>query len=317
MFGGRRNGEATLPRFGEGLLSAPAIAKGLWDFSKRKPLGAVGAFILLGLVVIAIFAPVIAPQDPDQIHPYQTWATPGTDSYTRVDKVIETDLYILGTDEAGRDNMSRLIYGARVSLQVGIMSVLIGITAGALMGIVSAYVGGAFDLGFQRVVDAFMAFPGIILALGIVAILGPSVWNVIWALSFFVAPGTARTIRSQVLSIKEMDYILAARAIGVSPARTILRHILPNCMAIYMILASLTLGTAITAEASLSFLGIGVPTTTATWGGMLHSASIDFLLAAQWSPIAPGIAIALAVYGANLFGDAMRDVLDPRLRGSS
>ena len=316
MFSGRRNGEATLPRFGGGLLHAPAIAKAVWDFSKRKPLGAVGAFLLLGLVVIAIFAPAIAPQDPSKIHPYQTWATPGTDSYMRVDKVIETDRYILGTDEAGRDNLSRLIYGARVSLQVGIMSVLIGITAGALMGIVSAYVGGAFDLGFQRVVDAFMAFPGIILALGIVAILGPSVWNVIWALSFFVAPGTARTIRSQVLSIKEMDYILAARAIGVSPTRTVLRHIVPNCLAIYMILASLTLGTAITAEASLSFLGIGVPTTTATWGGMLHSASIDFLLAAQWSPIAPGVAIALAVYGANLFGDAMRDVLDPRLRGS-
>ena len=316
MFGGRRNGEATLPRFGEGLLHAPAQAKAVWDFSRRKPLGAVGAFILLALVVTAIFAPFIAPQDPHQIHPYQTWVTPGTDSYLRGEKVVETDLYLLGTDEAGRDNMSRLIFGARVSLQVGIMSVLIGITAGALMGIVSAYVGGAFDLGFQRVVDAFMAFPGIILALAIVAILGPSVWNVIWALSFFVAPGTARTVRSQVLSIKEMDYVLAARAIGVSPVRTVLRHIVPNCLAIYMILASLTLGTAITAEASLSFLGIGVPTTTATWGGMLHSASIDFLLAAQWSPIAPGIAIALAVYGANLFGDAMRDVLDPRLRGS-
>ena len=304
MLGERRDGEAALPRFGVGLLRVPGPARAVWNFSRRKPLGAFGAFILAALIFIALFAHLISPQSPYKTHARSTWATPGTQNF------------ILGTDEAGRDNLSRLLYGARVSLQVGVMSVLIGITAGALMGIVSAYVGGAFDLGFQRVVDAFMAFPGIILALGIVAILGPSVWNVIWALSFFVAPGTARTVRSQVLSIKEMDYILAARAIGVSPVRTVLRHIVPNCLAIYMILASLTLGTAITAEASLSFLGIGVPTTTATWGGMLNSASTDFLLSAQWAPIAPGVAIALAVYGANLFGDAMRDVLDPRLRGA-
>ena len=303
MLGERRDSQAPLPRFGSGLLRLSAPAKAVWNFSKRKPVGALGAFILLALVVIAIFAPLLAPQDPYELNALNAWAAPGTGGH------------LLGTDEGGRDNMSRLLYGARVSLHVGVMSVLIGITIGALMGIVSAYVGGAFDLIFQRVVDAFMAFPGIILALGIVAILGPSVWNVIWALSFFLAPGTARTVRSQVLSIKEMDYMLAAKAVGVSPVRIIFRHIVPNCLAVYMILASLTLGTAITAEASLSFLGLGVPITTATWGGMLNSASADFLLVAQWAPIAPGVAIALAVYGANLLGDAMRDVLDPRLRG--
>ena len=303
MLSGRRDSEAPLPKFGAGLLRATGPARAVLNFSKRKPVGALGAFILLALVVIAVFAPVLAPHDPYELDALNAWAAPGTDDH------------LLGTDEGGRDNLSRLFYGARVSLHVGVMSVLVGITVGALMGIVSAYVGGAFDLTFQRVVDAFMAFPGIILALGIVAILGASVWNVIWALSFFLAPGTARTVRSQVLSIKEMDYMLAAKAVGVSPVRIIFRHIVPNCLAVYMILASLTLGTAITAEASLSFLGLGVPITTATWGGMLNSASADFLLLAQWAPIAPGLAIALAVYGANLLGDAMRDVLDPRLRG--
>ena len=291
----------------------PRVLAGLGEvlrFSRRKPLGAVGAVILITITVVAIFAPAIAPQDVKKTHARQTWAVPGTES------IDGASTYLLGTDEAGRDNMSRLIFGARISMLVGVLSVGLGITAGAILGIVSAYIGGAFDLLFQRVVDSFMAFPGIILALGIVSVLGPSVWNVIFALSFFLAPGTARTVRSQVLSIKEMDYVLAAKAVGSSPARIIFRHIVPNCFAIYIILASLTLGTAITAEASLGFLGIGVPPTTATWGGMLNSASNDFLLKAQWAVIAPGVAIALAVYGANLLGDAVRDVMDPRLRGS-
>lgn len=279
-------------------------------FSRRKPLGAVGALILIGMTVVAIFAPAIAPYDPEKTSARETWSKPGTTS------IDGEKTYLLGTDEAGRDNLSRLIFGARISMLVGVLSVALGITAGAILGITSAYVGGAFDLFFQRVIDGFMAFPGIILALAIVAVLGASVWNVIFALSFFLAPGTARTVRSQALSIKEMDYVLAAKAVGSSPVRVVFRHLVPNCLAIYMILASLTLGTAITAEASLGFLGLGVPPTTPTWGGMLNKASEWFLLYARWSVIAPGIAIALAVYGANLFGDAVRDVMDPRLRGS-
>ena len=287
-----------------------AVFREVLRFVRRKPLGAAGALILIGITLVAVFAGAIAPQDPAKTHARETWSVPGTES------IDGERTYLLGTDEAGRDNLSRLIFGARISMLVGVLSVALGITAGALLGIVSAYLGGAFDLLFQRVIDGFMAFPGIILALAIVSVLGPSVWNVIFALSFFLAPGTARTVRSQALSIKEMDYVLAAKAVGSSPVRIIFRHLVPNCLAIYMILASLTLGTAITAEASLGFLGLGVPPTTPTWGGMLNSAGNDFLLKARWAVIAPGVAIALAVYGANLFGDAVRDVMDPRLRGS-
>ncbi len=310
MLDNLRDSTASAPSKKREWLGFLSVFSEIWRFARRKPLGAVGAFILIGITVVAIFAPVIVPQDATKTHARETWSVPGTES------IDGERTYLLGTDEAGRDNLSRLIFGARISMLVGVLSVALGITAGALLGITSAYLGGAFDLFFQRVIDGFMAFPGIILALAIVSVLGPSVWNVIFALSFFLAPGTARTVRSQALSIKEMDYVLAARAVGSSPIRIIFRHLLPNCFAIYIILASLTLGTAITAEASLGFLGLGVPPTTPTWGGMLNSASNDFLLKAQWAVIAPGVAIALAVYGANLFGDGMRDVLDPRLRGS-
>ena len=310
MLNNLRDSVARAPAKSRDWLGFLAVVREVLRFVRRKPLGAAGAVILVGIALVAVFAGAIAPQDPAKTHARETWSVPGTQS------IDGERSYLLGTDEAGRDNLSRLIFGARISMLVGVLSVALGITAGALLGIVSAYLGGAFDLLFQRVIDGFMAFPGIILALAIVSVLGPSVWNVIFALSFFLAPGTARTVRSQALSIKEMDYVLAAKAVGSSPVRIIFRHLVPNCLAIYMILASLTLGTAITAEASLGFLGLGVPPTTPTWGGMLNSAGNDFLLKARWAVIAPGVAIALAVYGANLFGDAVRDVMDPRLRGS-
>lgn len=279
------------------LVSAPVV------FIRRKPLGAVGGGILLALILIAILAPVISPHDPEDPSAPDIYGKPG-------------DRYLLGGDNVGRDILSRLIFGARISMYVGVFSVGIGVSAGALLGIVSAYIGGKFDLILQRLVDALIAFPGLILALAIMAALGASVNNVIIALIFSAfVPGSSRVVRSLALSIKESDYVLSARAVGCSDARIILRHIVPNCMAIYMVLATISLGTAITTEASLSFLGLGVPPQTPTWGGMLNVAAQAFVGVAPWLAIFPGVAIALAVFGANLMGDALRDVLDPRLRG--
>ena len=187
---------------------------------------------------------------------------------------------------------------------------------GSLFGIVSAYWGGAFDLIIQRLVDAFMAFPVIILAMGIVAVLGSSITNVIIALILVLTPTSVRTVRSQALAIKEMDYVLAAKAVGVPPWRIVVRHIVPNCFALFIILATLNLGLAILVEASLSFLGVGVPPNIATWGGMLANAGTTYIKTAPWLAVFPGVAIALTVLAVNLCGDALRDVLDPRLRGT-
>ena len=287
------------------LLRTQSTLSGVVGFSRRKPLGAAGAFIFLCLSLIAIFAPVVSPHDPEAVHGHlKVFASPGD------------SLLPLGGDQLGRDVMSRLFHGARISLYVGVVSILIGITAGSLFGIVSAYWGGAFDLLMQRLVDAFMAFPAIILGLGIVAGLGSSITNVIIAIVFVLTPTSVRTVRSQALAVKEMDYVLAAKAVGAAPWRIILRHILPNCLALFIILATLNLGLAIIVEASLSFLGAGVPPNIATWGGMLAEAGTSYVKTAPWLAVFPGVAIALTVLAVNLFGDALRDVLDPRLRGT-
>ena len=287
------------------LLPRTRYVSAIIGFSRRKPLGAAGAFIFIGLCVIAIFAPLLSPHDPETIQGAEfIFASPGN------------SVVPLGGDQVGRDVMSRLFFGARISLYVGIISVGIGVTIGSLFGVVSAYSGGAFDLIMQRLVDAFMAFPGIILALAIVAVLGSSITNVIIALVLVLTPSSVRTVRSQSLAIKEMDYILAARAVGVPPWRIVLRHIVPNCFALFIILATLNLGFAIIVEASLSFLGVGVPPNIATWGGMLSDAGSSYIKTAPWLAVFPGVAIALVVLGVNLFGDALRDVFDPRLRGT-
>ena len=291
--------------FGAGLLRRPSFVSAITSFARRKPLGAAGAFIFIGLCVIAIFAPLLSPHDPEALQGAEfIFASPGN------------SVVPLGGDQVGRDVMSRLFYGARISLFVGMVSIAIGVTAGSLFGVVSAYWGGAFDLIMQRLVDAFMAFPGIILALAIVAVLGSSITNVIIALVLVLTPSSVRTVRSQALAIKEMDYILAARAVGVQPWRIVLRHIVPNCFALFIVLATLNLGFAIIVEASLSYLGVGVPPNIASWGGMLSDAGTSFIKTAPWLAVFPGIAIALVVMGVNLFGDALRDVLDPRLRGT-
>jgi len=257
--------------------------------------------LLIALVLSGLLAPLISPQDPYQ---------PNADGiYAGL-----SSAYPLGGDEVGRDVLSRLFYGARTSMYVGLASVAIGITLGTVVGVTSAYAGGRVDLLVQRVVDAFLAFPIIVLGLGIMSILGSSVTNVILALVIIMVPRTARTVRAQALILKELDYVIAARAVGSHPWRIIFRHIVPNLMSTCIILATITLGLAITTEASLSFLGIGVPPDVPTWGNMLRVAAGAFIGVSPTLAIFPGTAIALAVFGANLLGDALRDVLDPRLR---
>ncbi len=287
-----------------GLLPVRGMALALATFCRRKPLGAAGGAILLVLIVIAVLAPVISPHHHGEIHAKQIYEKPGGD-------------FPLGSDLIGRDVLSRIFHGGRISLFVGLVSISIGITAGSLLGAISAYYGGRLDLVVQRFVDTFIAFPGIILALALMAALGSSVTNIIIALVIVLAPSAIRTVRSQALAIKEMDYVLAARAVGSSNMRIIMRHIVPNCMAIFIILATLSLGYAIIVESSLSFLGVGVPPDVPTWGSMLsEGGNILQIKNRPWLAISPGIALALAVFGVNLLGDALRDVLDPRLRGT-
>ena len=271
------------------------------SFARTKPLGAVSAGIIILTMLTAITAPVITPHDPlDLAHEPFIAPQPGA---------------LLGADELGRDVLSRIIYGARVSMYVGLLSVIIGISLGTIIGILSAYVGGVLDLAIQRIVDALMAFPAIIMALGLTAALGASVNNIVAALVVILLPGAIRVIRAQVLSIKELDYTLAAQAIGARPWRIMLRHIMPNVVANYIVLSTITLGLAIIIEASLTFLGVGVSPDIPTWGGMLTEGAQKYIRTAWWLALFPGLAISIVVFSVNFLGDAMRDVLDPRLRG--
>ncbi len=289
-----------------GYLGGPVnTIRALADFSKRKPLGAVGGVIVAIVIFLAIFAPFVSPFDPYAVHPEYSWAAPGEGGM------------LLGADQIGRDVLSRLIYGARISLYVGVVSVFIGASIGTLMGVASAYFGGKTDLIVQRFLDALMAFPGIILGITVLAAMGKSsLENVIIALIVVFTPGAARTIRARALSLKETDFVLAAQAVGASDWRIILRHILPNCMSLFIVFSTITVGFAIIVEATFSFLGIGAPPGEPSWGGMLTLAASKYIEVAPWLAIFPGVAIALVVFGFNLLGDALRDVLDPRLRGA-
>ena len=279
-------------------------------FTRKQPLGVLGGLLLLGVIGLALLAPALAPFDPYEVHVTYKYAGPGT-------ILQETgQRFWLGADQLGRDTLSRLLYGARISLYVSLVSVGIGVTLGALIGVMSAYFSGAFDLLVQRLVDTIMAFPAIILALAIVAVAGASLRNVILALIVLLLPASARVVRSQALAVKEMDYLLAARAIGASSWWMIFRHIVPNCMAPYIVFATSNLGYAVVVEAALSFLGVGAPPDVPSWGGMLSIAGQKYVEVSPWLVLFPSIAVSLAVFGFNLFGDAMRDVLDPRLKGS-
>jgi peptide/nickel transport system permease protein len=269
-------------------------------FAREKPLGAAGAILMLLIILVAILAPWLAPADPLRTHVREALEGP-------------SGQYLLGSDELGRDSLSRIIYGARISILVGFLATFFGTVIGTLINVFSAYRGGWVDILVQRIMDVLLAFPTLIMALAIMAVLGPSVRNVIIAISIPFIPRAGRVVRSTALAVKEQQYVEAARAVGASQWRIIFFHVLPNCMAPYLIIATALLGTAILVEASLSFLGLGIPPPTPSWGRALAEA-MEFFNAAPWLAIFPGIAISLAVFGINLLGDALRDVLDPRLK---
>ncbi len=275
-----------------------AVALG---FCRRRPLGAAGAGVVVLMMLVAVSATLIAPYDPLTVDFGAMLSAPNATHW-------------LGTDAFGRDVLSRLIYGSRTALLVGFGAAFFGATAGAVLGVGSAYFGGRIDLYVQRLMDIFISFPLIILALAMVAILGNSLPNVIAAITIPMVPRCALVIRSSALSIREMPYVDAARAAGFSHGRIILRHMLPNVMAPYLIMLTAFLGQAILLEASLSFLGLGVQEPIAAWGLMLRGAAVDFAETAPWMAIFPGLAISLAVFAFNLFGDSLRDALDPKLR---
>jgi peptide/nickel transport system permease protein len=276
--------------------------KGTFSFMRKKPLGAAGAVIILVMVILALAAPIIAG-DPT------AWSL-------RENFQGSSWKYWLGTNDVGQDLWAQIVNGARISLYVGILSVAFGSGSGGLIGLMSAYYGGKVDIGIQRLMDAVMSIPTLILALAIMASLGGSVNNVVLAIGIVQIPRANRIVRSQAMAVKQSEFALAARSIGAGDVRIMLQHIMPQCIAPWLIIASAGLGTAIISEASLSFLGMGVPPTTPTWGGMLSQRGREYFVLAPQMAIYPGIAISLAVYGFNLFGDALRDVLDPRLRGT-
>jgi peptide/nickel transport system permease protein len=270
-------------------------------FCRTRPLGAVGAAVIVLMLVVAALAHVIAPYDP-VANDFGGMLAPPSRAHW------------LGTDAFGRDVLSRLIYGSRTALLVGFGASVLGATLGSVLGVASAYFGGRVDLFLQRVMDIFLSFPLIILALALVAILGNTIPNLILAITVPMIPRAALVIRASALAIREMPYVDAARAAGFRHGRIILRHMLPNVMAPYLIMLTAFLGQAVLLESSLSFLGLGVQEPMPAWGLMLRGAAVEFAETAPWMAIFPGLAISLSVFAFNLFGDSLRDALDPRLR---
>jgi peptide/nickel transport system permease protein len=270
-----------------------------------QPLGSLGLAVIVAMCLAAAFAPWVAPHDPFELNYITILAAPSLE-------------HPFGTDNFGRDVFSRVIYGARTALAIGFLSSLVGCTIGALVGVVSAYFGGWIDSIIQRIMDVIMSFPIIVLALAVVAALGKNIiygidFNLIVAIGLPMIPKVARVVRSSALAIREMPYIDAARACGYSHTRIVLRHIVPNVVAPYLIMLTAFVAQAILLEASLSFLGLGVTEPTPSWGLMLSGSAADFYLEAPWMIIFPGLAISLAVFAFNLFGDSLRDWLDPKI----
>lgn len=295
----------------EAVPTEPGFWKKLTRIVRRQPLGTAGFLIVALMIVAAVFAPLVAPYNPEENSLEFMLTSPN-------------DAFFFGTDEFGRDILSRIIYGAQTALFVGLVASFVGATIGLVLGVASAYFGGTVDLLLQRVLDVFMAFPLIIIALTVVTAsramfpqAGPEyqVLFVIFAITIPFIPKCARVVRSSALAIREIPYIDAARANGYSNTRIIMRHMVPNVMAPFLIMLTAFVGQAILLEASLSFLGLGVQEPTPAWGLMLRSAQ-DHAESAPWTAIWPGVAITLAVFGFNMFGDAVRDVLDPKLRSS-
>ncbi len=274
---------------------------GARSFISTRPLGAAGAMIILFMALAALFAGVLSPYDPLETDYGAMLQAPGLHHW-------------LGTDSFGRDVLSRVLYGSRTALLVGFCASFAGTSIGALIGVTCAYFGGRFDLLTQRLMDILLSFPLIVLALVVVAVLGSGIWNVILAISIPMIPRAALVVRSSALALRQMLFVEAALTLGSSHWRIISRHMIPNVMAPYLIMLSAFLGQAILLEASLSFLGLGVAEPAAAWGLMLRGAAVEFAERAPWMALFPGLAISLAVFAFNVFGDSLRDALDPKLR---
>ena len=270
---------------------------------REKPLGTISGILILILIFVAIFADVLAPYPYYEMHLADILKAPSAQ-------------YLVGTDQFGRDLLSRLMYGARLSLAVGLAATTVNIVVAVLIGGTSGFFGGKLDLGVQRFVDAWMAFPGLLILLTIMSLVGRGLPQIILVLGITGGIGGSRVVRGAVIGIKENDYFLAARAIGSTGAATLMRHVLPNIMAPVIIIFSITIGGVILAEASLSFLGFGLPPTIPSWGGMLSREGREYMEIAPRLGLWPGLCLTIVVYSVNMFGDAMRDLLDPRLRGA-
>ena len=279
------------------------VARALWWFTRRKPIGAFSAFIVLAMLVMTLFAEQIAPYGYDETVRGARMKPPSAAHW-------------LGTDNLSRDIWSRVVYGARVSVTVGFATIALGTAFATALGVTSGYFGGKFDLVVQRIVDAWMSFPYLVIILSVMAVLGPGLLNVILSLSIIVAATGSRVIRGATIAVAQHAYVEAARAMGCGHARIVFRHILPNVSATVIILATIGLGGIILAESALSFLGFGVPPPYPSWGSMLSGSGRTYMYRAPWMAIWPGVAISLAVFAFNMLGDALRDVLDPRLRGA-
>ena len=286
---------------------APKRRSRLADFFIRlvreKPLGTISGIIILMLILVSIFADALAPYPYYEVHPADRLQGPSA-------------RYLLGTDHIGRDFLSRIIYGARISLLVGLAATALNVVVAVLIGGTSGFLGGKLDLGVQRFVDAWMAFPGLLILLTIMSIAGSGLLQIIVVLGISGGIAGSRVLRGAVIGIKENDYFLAARAIGSPRWRTLIRHVLPNIMPVVIIIFSISVGGVIMSEASLSFLGFGLPASVPSWGGMLSREGRRFMEQAPHLALFPGLALTITVYCLNMFGDAMRDLLDPRLRGS-
>ncbi len=269
---------------------------------KEKPLGTIGGVIVLLLLFTGISADLLAPYGMNEPHMADRLLGPSSN-------------YILGTDNLGRDTLTRVIFGARVSMIVALCVSSLAILVSILIGAISGFIGGKYDIIVQRFVDAFMCFPPLFIMLTVMAVLGPGLLQIICMMGVFFGIGRSRIVRSAVISIKENMYVEATRAIGASDTRILIRHILPNIMAPIIVLFTVDMGSAIITESTLSFLGYGVPPPTPTWGGMLSDRGRQYMLLAPWMCLWPGVALSTVVWGINMLGDGLRDILDPRLRG--
>ena len=278
------------------------LGRGLVGFARAKPLGAMGAVVLTLLVVMAVFAPVLAPYDPVATNQRAALQSPD-------------GAHLLGTDQFGRDILSRVLQGARISLYVGLGATSISIVLALIIGVVSAYFGGVTDYFVQRLVDAVQAVPALILLISVLVILGPSITNVVLALAFRSSITTSRIVRGATLGVLTNPYVEAAKVVGARDLRVMLQHVVPNIIPPVIIVATVQFGGAILAEAGLSFLGYGVPPPTPSWGGMMSAEGRVYMIAAPWILISPAVALSLVVFSVNVLGDALRDRLDPRLRG--